>query len=205
MRELARADGEAADRPWLFRLPHVHPSILTIIAIPLLCSCSRSPDLFPIEIGKSWKYVVTSGMSKTVATLKVTGRTPVDGVRGYELTSELGNFRVAWKDGWLIASDLAGTRFSPPMPILHADYKGVITWKGTVEAMGRAMSATAELTQAWGDKESRQDGKQGVLVKIRMAVGGKTIETESIYMPGIGLAEQSQRVDGLLTLRMKAL
>lgn len=219
VRELARTFPVLGRRPLVgspplgtpFAVPCFHPFVVprlgpaVILILILLAGCSRGPDLFPLEVGKSRKYVVSSGMAKRVATLQVTGRAPVAGVQGYELRSELGNFHVGWRFGWLWASDLAGTRFSPPLPLLYADYKGVKTWKGKVEAMGKTTDGQAELTQSWGDKASRTDGKQGVLVKITLKTGGKTIETESIYMPGTGLVEQSQRVDGLLTLRMKAL
>lgn len=176
-----------------------------LIMLPiLLAGCSKSPDLFPLEVGKSWKYTVSSGMSKKVITLRVTGRASFAEAQGYELQSDMGNFRLAWKNGWLLAGSLAGTRYNPPLPILSQDSPATAKWKGTVHSMGRALEATADILQEKPSPRSKE-ADQGVKVIIKMQAGGKKFETESFYKPKLGLVEQTQRVDGLLTIAMRSL
>jgi hypothetical protein len=158
----------------------------------------------PMEVGNTWTYTVTSELSKYVARLKVSKEAPVAGVTGYELSSDLGLFRLAWKNGVLVADSLAGTRFDPPLPLVRAGKgKSSDRWSGMVSYLGRTTRSIAEITQDSSTIEIGSKKMDCARVVTKLSIDQKNIEIESCFVPGIGLVEQSQHVDGLLTIGLK--
>lgn len=169
-----------------------------------LGGCAQRNDLMPLEVGTTWKYTVRSGMSSLLAKLTVVRQEPVAGVSGYELQSNLGNFRIAWKGDTLFAESLGGTRFSPALPLVKqtsARWGGA--WRGRISYFGRQTDGTASISQEAGSVSVGARKLTTVKVQTTMQVDGKKIELESHFSPGVGLVQQEQRVDGLLVLGMK--
>ena len=156
--------------------------------------CSSKDDQFPLEVGRSTTYVVRTGMVEFVAPIEVKGRLSVAGVDGYELGGPLGTYRVAWKDGVLVAERLSGTRFRPAIPMLVAGAAPVTrSWKGAIGFAGEVAQATAELEQKPATITLGTKKYDCTEVRIVAKMPSREVELVTHYGKGIGILRQEQR------------
>jgi hypothetical protein len=182
----------------------VKRALFSVLALVALVGCGPKHDLFPLELGNTWTYTVSSDLAKSVAKMKVVRNVPVGEAEGYELQSDLGIYHLAWTDGTLVAASLAGTRFYPPLPLLIGGQSTASRdWSGKVAFMGKQTSTKAQLLQEPGSVTIGAKKVDCTKVVTSMTIEGKDIVVESYFAPGIGLVEQTQRVGGLLTIGMK--
>lgn len=174
-------------------------SILILLAIGGLgCGGSRQ-GLFPLKVGNSWTYMVRGGFVTRVESVKVVAEESVAGTKGWRLDGPMGMSRIAWKKGVLLAEELPGCRFYPPVPILNSavDAKG-LGWTGRLWVMGTSLEAKGAVTED-ADKFEIAGRKYEAVVSTLILASSKTqIELKTWFVDGIGPVRQEQRIDGTL-------
>jgi hypothetical protein len=168
-------------------------SILFLIAAAV--GCSKDTALFPLDVGRSTRYVVRTGMVEFVAPLQVKGKVAVAGTEGAELQGPLGTYRVAWKGGVLLAERLGGTRFRPAIPLLVAGAPNAKkSWSGAIGYAGEVVKATAELEQQPSTISLGTKKFDCTEVRVVAKLPSTEIELVTHYAEGIGIIRQEQRV-----------
>lgn len=188
--------------------PRWRPCVQAIAALTAvltaLCGCGDGKE-FPLSVGKSWSYMVDSGFGTTrVEEVKVLREIPVDGVTGYELGGNMGQSRLAWKDGVLEAAQLPNATFNPPIPILiGGEKKARKEWKGMIGVVGRGSHATAILIQE-PDKASFS-GRTVQATKTTLTILSGPDKTELItwFQDGQGPIMQEQRTNNILVVKFQ--
>lgn len=162
------------------------------------CSGARS-GLFPLEVGNTWSYSVRGGFVTRVVDLKVLSIESVAGVRGFKLDGPMGSSRIAWNQGILVAEELAGSRFSPPVQLLDSNQPAQhLLWNGLVSAMGRTSNAIAVVTQSNESFEIAGRKYPAVVSTVELQTAGRSMELKTWYVDGIGPVRQEQRNNGTL-------
>jgi hypothetical protein len=160
----------------------------------LATGCARKDGLFPLEQGNTWSYTVISGFSKYPIRLKVTKPVSVAGVNGYQLESNAGVSRLAWRSGMLMAETLNSTRFDPALPLLQdTKDKASRTWKGKVTSLAQPVDGKAEISQEPQKVEVAGRTYQAIKVHVELTVPGRIVTVDSYFADGIGLIQQEQR------------
>lgn len=97
-----------------------------------------------------------------------------------------------------MASELAGTRFSPPIILLKTDdKKAVVSWKGSISSLPFTGPAFAELTQKETTVDSKSNSKsEGIETVLNLKYGTDELEIRTVYVKGIGMFQQEQRLNG---------
>lgn len=176
-----------------------------LLAILLLSGCQRGTqsDLMPLNVGSEWKYSVSGKFAKYVEPLRINREVGVAGTQGVELTGPLGVSAVAWKKGVLYADRLAGTSFSPPIPLLAAD-SHVVDYKGTASwPVAGSVKVAARLTHE--PQKLKLDAREYETVKARLQLvldESRSIELTTWFAPGVGIIRQEQRTGGELDIRI---
>lgn len=170
--------------------------------------CGRSgSNLMPLEVGRSWTYLVQSGFNSYVDEVKVTRRLSVASSPGAELSGPLGTTRMAWHDGALLVEQAINTQFVPPLPILFdASETSDRAWKGTATLIGSSAPARATQEQSV-DSDFMADGGKIRTIKstLHLERKGHDIELITWFAPDRGILQQEQRTDGVLVVRAKQL
>lgn len=153
----------------------------------------------PLEPGSRWDFAVRSGFLIAVEPVMVVGRSSVGKVSGARLNGPMGPSRLAWSGSQLISSELAGTRFSPPVVLLKSDLKsGTWQWSGKVMSAGQWLPAKATFTQQSGTftlpKSENEMGSLSVAVQLVQA--GVTRETALTFVRDLGVVRQETREGG---------
>lgn len=175
--------------------------LVGLLVVLSLTACRQQTGWMPLTPGAHWEYESQVGLVRSVIDVQVAGQGPVGKHAGYKLESSYQPARLAWGDGALWASELGGTGFSPPVPLLTG--AGSTTeWKGIVSSAGKQVSSTAKLTVAdtkekVGSKE--RPARQSVLL---VQFGKRTVEVTTWFVEGLGIVRQEQRADGLLKSRL---
>lgn len=157
----------------------------------------------PLEKGGVWTYQAEPGLQSETVDIRVQNQVPVQDVLGYRLVSSWGNSRLAWKGDTLLASELGGTRYDPPIPLIQTLPKaGKGEWKGQIIVGDKTVPATATLEikstkTRLGSRE--MDATQSTLT---LKVGEDTHEVLTWFVPNYGIARQEQRKNNLLTNRL---
>ncbi len=182
-------------------------AVLGAVALMALASCGGRSDTawMPMTKSSTWKYEVQNGMQRSVETIKVEARDLVGGQNGWRLEGPGGPSRLAWIDGNMYASQLAGTRFSPPI-LINSDTKDPKfnhEWKGDIMVAHRSMPATAtvhleEDTMTLGGKDVKT--QKSVLA---MKVGKMEVGIQTWFAKGIGIVRQEERSGDLLLRSME--
>lgn len=166
-----------------------------LLPMALLASgCGSSHPLFPLREGNEWTYSVKTALSEFIAKVKVSGRVPVAGMDGYELTSTMGVSRLVWKGDVLYASALSGTRFHPPLPLLrateedHSFRQQVRMYSG-----GKTYDVDATIDQKTQPYTRAGRRFRATVTTALLRLSDREIEIRSVYAPGTGLLEQVQR------------
>lgn len=138
--------------------------------------------------------------------VKVLRRVPVDGVSGFELGGQMGQSRIAWRDGVLIAEQLPNVTFSPPIPLLQAGAaKARKQWRGMVTVLGRSNPGTAVLIQ---EPESLQLGMKKVKTTratLTIQSGGNVLDLVTWYQAGEGPVRQEQRTNNRMDVSLESI
>jgi hypothetical protein len=169
-------------------------ALLPVLALALLAGCKTQDRLFPMKVGTYWKYDVQNGLAVFPGTVTVARNVPVEGVMGYELESELGTSRVAWKNGKLIATVLSGMRANPALPLVDGTKtKSTEEWKGRLFTGGKTVPCTAKLSQMpeTYNKGTRELKTTKAILAIYLP--DREIELTTWYANGIGPLSQVQR------------
>lgn len=167
----------------------------------LLALCGSQPGCgpqneayFPLKKGAEWTYQVRSGFVSRIETVRATKQVPVGGSLGWLLESPACDSSVAWIGDQLLAAELAGTRFVPPVPILSfSDRPSSGEWQGLATVAGRTYGGTAKLLQAKAKFPLGSKVVTGIHATLRLDVPTGPIEVWSWYVDGIGLVRQEQR------------
>lgn len=159
-----------------------------------LLGCSRPQGAyFPIQPDAKWIYAIRSGLLSRVEDVKVTRTLSVAGVQGYELGGAMGYSRVAIKGDVVVAENLCGTTYSPPLPLLVLKpEEQTRNWSGIVSAGGRSMEATAILVQKPGKTMLGGRGVRSIECELSIHLATKRIDLRSTYAYGLGLVRQEQ-------------
>lgn len=177
--------------------------ILPILAIASLAGCQGGSTLYPLKTGNTWVYEAVSPIGKNVRTVRAVGPASVGPYPGFALGSESGTTELAWASGTLYASRLAGTTYTPPLPLLK-DGSGPRTWEwtGKVVAPGGSIDARASAKSAPEDRTVAGRTAKTTMVTIQMQGPGTRVETISWYEKGVGLVAQEQRSGGALVTKL---
>jgi hypothetical protein len=186
------------------------PRILVSTAsLLVLVGCKGGSDLMPLEVGREWKYIVeaSTDFKAYVTPMKVTRQMSVANAKGFEVVTDLGVSRLAWVGDGLMADRIAGTQFSPPVPLLFAtDETFERKWKGEVTFIDRASPARATQSQK-ADDELEFEGKKIHCIRstIRLETTARKIELITWFSSGLGIVQQEQRTDEKLLVKIKLL
>ena len=173
------------------------------LGVLAVAGCGGGPTAWwPLPGQGTYSYSLERGASTVVADWKVTGRAPVGRAAGYIVSSPVGSSVLAWDGGRLVASQLAGTRFSPPIPIL---VEGEETWRGSLVTAGNAQNASAQITGKQGEDRHPVFGVRTLEVVAKIQTKGKVLVVESVFADRIGLVSQSQRTNDVLDYRLTLL
>lgn len=175
-----------------------------IVAILLATGCASHQKLMPLEIGSVWTYQCNSGMISRVEEFKITHSVPVGQTTGVALVSQLGTTSLAWHNRRLVAGELAGSEFFPPIPLLASiSPSESVSWKGKVRTAGVISSADATLkTVRAEDKVGTQtlSVTQSILL---LKENGKEHELLTWFAPDLGIVRQEHRINGSLVNRLR--
>jgi len=163
----------------------------------VLSSCSQDEQSYmPLAKGHVWTYNVQYGMATAVQDVRVSRPISVEKSAGWELASPMGNSRLAWVGSRLIAEELGGVRFSPPIPIFDplATEKKPLTWAGLVIVAGKSSEGGASLTMKPDKYKVAGRDYLVKLARIELKTTGKVVENLIWFAPGIGIVRQEQRV-----------
>ncbi|MBX3111970.1 MAG: hypothetical protein KF857_08170 [Fimbriimonadaceae bacterium] len=165
---------------------------VTLVPLALVAGCQAGDDaLMPLGTGKVWQYQVTSGLTSGVQEVKVVGPTSVGPYSGWSLRGDGAETRLAWAGRRLVAAELAGTTYSPPLPLVDPDaMTKVVEWDGQVDsgAGPQSVKATLKLKQ---DKDTV--GNRRVTVTMADIVFSNGDEALVWFAPHIGVVRQEQR------------
>jgi hypothetical protein len=110
----------------------------------------------------------------------------------------MGTSRLAWKGGALRAEELAGTRFSPAIPILVPMRQAFKKeWSGMVTTAAANQEAAATLVQVPDTISIAGRKYMAIKATLTLWIGKKQLEQTTVYGEGIGPLRQEQHVNGV--------
>lgn len=174
---------------------------LCLVALAMATvGCGKSPtSWWPLRASMSQSYSLERGATTLVAPWKVTGRAAVGSELGYVVASPVGESVLAWRGDRLVASQLAGTRFEPPLPVL---VEGEARWHGTVATAGRVEEGSAVVKGEQSKERHSVLGVRTLQVVSTLRLRGHVCVVESVFADRVGLVSQSQRTDDVLDYRL---
>lgn len=187
----------------------VIPGLFLAAAAPfLVCGCrGNGSDLMPLEVGKSWGYLVKAGFSEFYMPSKVTREVSVANTAGYEISNSVGTSRLSWTKDALVSERLLGAQFIPPVPLLFkSEETHERPWKGRVVLVDRAWPATATESQT-GDDSIDYGGRKIHCTKsiVLLKTPVHEIELTTWFSSGLGIVRQEQRTDKALLVQLNLL
>ena len=150
----------------------------------------------PLEKGNVWTYEVRIDTTPHVVTLTIDEESPVGSHSGWLLESEMGNSRMAWAGDQLLAAELAGTTYWPPVPLLAPDKT---SWKGVVGTSTTKVAATASLSRSEEDLEVGGRKFRTTKCVLDFNAGQDRIQLTTWFFPDRGIMRQEQRSGPALT------
>lgn len=164
----------------------------------LLAGCAPSGQLVPLAVGKHWNYGFRWGVQKENAPIQVVREVPIADGTGWELSGPMGQARLGYHGGDLVADQLGGAFLTPALPIgIRVGSKPQV-WRGWVTGLDGKKPAKAIIvaTEAKLPVQGRPRSLNRTVVT--MTTGGHTIELTTWYAPGDGIVQQEQRTDETL-------
>ena len=169
------------------------------LAVGLAVSCGPADrSLMPLRTGTVWTYAVERDFDSSVAEWRVVGPAPVGSAGGFELRSPLGASRLAWSGERLVASQLSGTRYEPPLPILAPDGTA---WAGTVAGPTGTSQARAKIDREETTEETDGRKRKVTVSAVTIQSTGWEAQVTTWFVAGVGAVRQEQRTDGRLDVR----
>lgn len=156
----------------------------------------------PLRKGKTWNYKASLHFQEITTKMKVIGPITVGQGQGWQIESSMGNSRLAWINGKLVASELSGTRYDPPLVLLAPDsIKTPLSWSGRVFSSGVEYDGKATLRQENLTKKKDQIEIGGIkysTIKCShdLMIGDNKVELTTWYSSGIGIIRQEQTRNG---------
>ncbi len=174
------------------------PTALLVLAA-ILSGCQSNHELFPVSEHSHWTYLVRT-VNKTTDSVSYAGKIAVGNTEGFELHSDLGSVRLAWVRGQLVTDEMAGSRMTPPLPMLTAVSKQPSVWRGWIDSGDKREAAKATITtvQARLSLDGNSIDTTRTLVSIMLP--NRQINLTNWYKAGVGLVRQEQRTNGRLDL-----
>jgi hypothetical protein len=178
-----------------------------IVAVAVLAAGCGGGKEFPLSLGRSWSYMVHMDFNVSrVEEVKVLRKVPVAGVTGYELGGPMGQSRIAWKDGILVAQQLPNATFNPPIPLLVGGVeKATKDWKGMIGAVGKGTPATATLIQEGDTQTFTGRPVRTTRSTLTIIAGPQKIELITWYQKGQGPIRQEQRTNETLQVALESI
>ena len=200
---------------WLpaFRIPRLESRIpypvsripyLLIFASAMACGGGGGKE-FPLNVGRTWSYMVDAGFGATrVEEVKVLRKVAVDGVTGYELGGDMGQSRLAWKNGILEAAQLPNATFNPPIPLVVAGKDTARQdWKGMIGTLGRGTPATAILIQEPYKEVDADRTVATTKTTLTIIAGPQKTQLITWFEKGVGPIKQEQRTNDILVVKFE--
>lgn len=177
-----------------------------VAAVLVSAGCGAGNDLYPLSVGRQWKYVVSNTFTSRVQEVTVQRRVPVALTEGYELSGPMGISRLAWRGGTLFAEVLPNTRIYRPMPLLFSGKdKMTSKWSGTIETMGVVNRADGFIEQHPESIDFRSQHVDTEKSTVTLHLPEATIDLETWFVKGVGPIRQEQRTNGKLDFRIELL
>ncbi len=140
-----------------------------LLLLTVGCASRDYSDWMPLAQGNHWAYEANLHLKTSVAEVEAVEQVAVGPVKGWLLKSDYGTSRMGWNGDELLASELAGIRFFPPLPTLRpARSEQDWTWEGKVLHMGELVPATASFVQI-EDKQTI-DGRERDCLKVSATI-----------------------------------
>lgn len=167
------------------------PALLSALCMALTVGCSSGiRDYMPLGPNDEWEYEVHIDFVASTEMLRVARPAPVGSIEGWLLESGMGDSRMAWDGDVLLAAELAGTVYAPPIPLLATGDKA---WRGVVMTTSSRTAGTARL--------QRSDEKLHVGIRdydcaktvLTLESSGETVQLTTWFFPGLGILRQEQR------------
>jgi hypothetical protein len=169
---------------------------LTLLAI---AGCGGGASVFPLREGDVSQFSIRSDFGRGIGEMRVTGRTAVGGVSGFEISSPFGNSAVAWMGDTLVASQLNNTFFDPPIPIAFQPGGNTKSeWAGIAITAGNIRQLKATTEQEGGRFELLGQRMSAQVSLVRLEDGNKVTELTTWMVPGRGIMRQEQRTNDKL-------
>lgn len=193
-------------------------SLLTALLL-VGCQSDREEAYFPLRPGREWTYQVRTPFAGYVETLKVGPVISVAGVKGYRLQGTMGETRLAWHGGTLLADRIGSIAFDPPVVLLDPAELAKAekeTKRGEVpvglvnqspKASAPAGVGPAKVTLSETRVKFKFHGREekGIRANLTVSALGAVYELESDFLPGHGLIRQEHLTNGAFDLEMNLL
>jgi len=153
-------------------------------------------EYMPLGEGNRWTYEVRLDADYFDADMTVERAASVGSARGWLLASDLGQCRMAWSDGELIAAELAGTTYAPPVPLFAESGR---EWSGVVTTPTTKSAATARLQRSKEDLKIAGRTYGTVKCVLTLEGSGEKTQLTTWFFPGLGILRQEQRSGPALT------
>lgn len=180
---------------------------LWITLLLFLAGCSsRENSLMPLKVGQTWTYEIKPGFQSDAIEVKVSRALSVGPCQGYELTSGYGSTRLGWDGDTLLASQLGGTVYDPPVPLLSPlGPEETKTWRGNVVLAGKTREGIARLSRKDVKTKVGTFDRDAVESILNLEVDGQKHEILTWFVKNLGIVRQEQRRDGILVNRVSYL
>lgn len=164
---------------------------LALFPLLLLVGCgSNTQDNFPLAEGNEWNYVVRLDGDIAYQQIRVVGRSAVGPHNGWLLESDMGDSRLAWDGDTLLAAEMAGVRYTPPIPIFAPDGE---SWSGVVRTAEDEYEATATMETSRKKLDVAGRPHQTVMCVLTLDAGEEPIQLTTWFFEGLGILRQEQR------------
>lgn len=154
-------------------------------------------EWMPMEPGRTWTYHARGGFVGYVEPVTVERAIAVAGAPGFELRGPLTTARLAWRDGKLLAEQVGGTRYVPPVPLLAPESEKSRDWSGRAQVLNVGLGAKGTLTQ---DREKLDLGGRQVDTRVTtllLEMPRRRVEIRTWFAKGIGIVRQTQHTNGI--------
>ena len=109
----------------------------------------------------------------------------------------MGNSVLFWDGDALMASELSGTRFKPPLLMFKSGNKDATgKWEGMIDALQYKGPATATLIQQKANFGPDSKKSESIESTLNLIFGKDSLEVRTVFTRGLGIAQQEQRLNG---------
>jgi hypothetical protein len=151
----------------------------------------------PLGKGKFWTYNYNARLRTGVEKLAVTGPTAISGHQGFILEGPMGRCAMAWKGVDLVASELAGVWYDPPLLLIRdgvRDGKGELSGKAIIA--GQSFRYQGTWTQEPIKHQLGTRKLSAIKVERELTFDANTLKTTTVFVPGIGIVRQEEKWNG---------